>query len=172
MLKPLQQTGYIQLHDKEIMLIASNVTVAPTNYLAHEVKYASRKHKVLFIYEEPISEFGDFQPFLENENTDIMYIENLSIEDIEHYLSDNKPEYIYIDYFISINTQQDFTNDSDKIAYLLSKLREYADKYDVRFIIADRYKTKVDPKSIYLADTYDKVNCVWIVKLDTMTRIK
>jgi hypothetical protein len=169
---PVELSGYMQLHDKEIMLIASNVTVMPTNYLAKEAKYASKHHKVLFIYEEPTSEYLNMQIYLDNENINILYVANLTIEDMEHYIIDNKPEYIYIDYFTSINTRQDFTNDNDKIIYLLDKLREYTEKYDIKFMIVDRYNTKTDPKSIYLTDTYNNVNCVWILKVDTMTRIK
>ena len=78
----------------------------PTNYLAKEAKYASKHHKVLFIYEEPTSEYLNMQIYLDNENINILYVANLTIEDMEHYIIDNKPEYIYIDYFTSINTRQ------------------------------------------------------------------
>lgn len=172
MLKPVEQTGYMQLNEKEIILIASNLTVVPTNYLAKEAKYASKDHKVLFVYEEPQSEFLNMQSYLDNENINIIYISNLIAEDMEHYISDNKPEYIYIDYFNSLNTQQDFINDTDKTIYLLDKLREYTEKYGVKFMISDRYNSKTDPKGIYLTDTYNHVNCVWVLKEDAMNRIK
>lgn len=172
-ISPLERVGYTILHDKEIMFIASNVIVMPTNYLLKETTYASKDHKVLlFVYEDSKAVFYNKQRYLNSENINIVYVPDLTIEDMEHYISDNKPEYIYIDCFNSINTQQDFTNNNDKIVYLLDKLSEYAEKYNVSFMIADRYNTKTNPKSIYLTDPYDKVNCVWIVKVDTMTRIK
>lgn len=173
MLKPLEQIGYVILHDREIMFITSNLIVAPTNYLAKEAKYASKKHKVLlFVYEDSKSVFLNKQAYLNHENVNIVYVSDLTVEDMEHYISDSKPEYIYIDYFSLIDTQQEFTNDNDKIMYLLDKLSEYAEKYSVSFMIADRYNSKTDPKSIYLTDPYNKANCVWILKEDTMTRIK
>lgn len=178
MLKPLEQTGYMQLNEKEIAFIISRPGVGTTTYLANQAKYASKEHKVLFIeLESERDKFIERFKHLDSDNINLISITDaLMVEDIEQYIIDNKPEYIYIDYFhllVTKTAQKDFWNYDNKIdKYILDKLVQYTEDYNVRIMTSAKYGPEPKDENIYLTDTYDKANSVWILKEDSMTRIK
>ena len=178
MLKPLEQTGYMQLNEKEIAFIISRPGVGTTTYLANQAKYASKEHKVLFIELESVRDkFIERFKHLDSDNINLISgIDILKLEDIEQYIIDNKPEYIYIDYFHILRTkttQKDFWHYNNKIhKYILDKLNQYTEDYNVRIMTAGKYGPELKDENVYLTDTYEKANSVWMLKEDSMTRIK
>lgn len=175
MVKPLEQTGYMQLNEKEIAFIISRPGVGTTTYLANQAKYASKEHKVLFIeLESARDKFIERFKHLDSDNINLISITDaLMVEDIEQYIIDNKPEYIYIDYFHLLGTKKEYDVKNKEIdKYILDKLDQYTEDYNVRIMTSGKYGPEPKDENIYLTDTYDKANSVWILKEDSMTRIK
>ena len=177
MIKPLEQTSYIMLNDKEIMFIVGSSNVGKSTYLAKEAYYASKKHKVLYFSLEMNKEqlFKLYsEQRLSNENLTIIDKAPLIVEDIESYIKEDT-DYIYIDYFNLIDSSKMFENGVDKAKYILDKLKDYTEQHNVKFLIMnnqDSNSTIEEAKEFYTSNTYTNVDCVWVLLEDKMTRIK
>ena len=74
--------------------------------------------------------------FLDKENIVIMDIGYLKVDDIERYIIEQKPRYIFINYYKLTSNRRNLLVMKEKLGYVLNKIEEYSKKYNVKFIVA------------------------------------
>ena len=73
---------------------------------------------------------------LNKKNIVIVDKDYLNADDIKRYIIEQKPRYIFINYYKLTSNRENLLLMKEKLGYVLNKIEEYSKKYNVKFIVA------------------------------------
>ena len=73
---------------------------------------------------------------LNKRNIVIVDKDYLNADDIERYIIEQKPRYIFINYYKLTSNRENLLLMKEKLGQVLNKIEEYSKKYNVKFIVA------------------------------------
>lgn len=139
---PIKKNSDKNLDDNKIIFFKNKSKLYITSYLINNVREVNKK-VIYFAYSYSKNEL--LKTFKELNNKNIIIVDDISttFEDIEQYIIDNKPNYIYIDHFKLTSTKKYLYIEDKKFKYVLDKIEYYTKKYNVKFLIVLNKEDKI-----------------------------
>lgn len=135
--KPIKKENIFEIDDNEITFFNNKDKIDITTYVVDKIKYVCGDHKILlFDYSYSKEELLEKYKDLNNKNIKVIADVSITIEDIEHYIVDYKPEYLFIDYYKLVSTKKHLYIADKRFKYTLDKIEEYSKKYNIKFLVA------------------------------------
>lgn len=126
-----------RLEKNEIIFFDNKEKKYITRSLITKLIFINPKNNILYLSNsytevELINNFSE----LNKNHIDIVEVNNLSLEEIENYIIDYKPDYIFIDYLKLTSIKDYLFVGDEKIKDSLNKLEECANKHGVKLLVA------------------------------------
>ena len=135
--KTIKTKNKIDIDDNEINVYNHETNKNIIRYLNAYMEEINIDKKILyFSFYSPKKHLLENYSCLNKKNIVIVDINYLKIDDIERYIIEQKPRYIFINYYKLTSNRRNLLVMKEKLGYVLNKIEEYSKKYNVKFIVA------------------------------------
>ena len=136
-IETIKNKSNVNIEDNEINVYNHETNKNINKYLNTYIGKINNSQKILYF-----SFYNSKKYLIENynclnkKNIVIVGIKFLNIDDIEHYIIEQKPRYIFINYYKLTSNRRNLLIMEEKLGYVVDKINEYSKKYNVKFIVA------------------------------------
>ncbi len=135
--KNVKAKSKIEIDDNEINVYNHETIKNIIRYLNAYMEEINLDKKILyFSFYNSKKYLVENYSCLNKKNIVIVDKDYLNADDIKRYIIEQKPRYIFINYYKLTSNRENLLLMKEKLGHVLNKIEEYSKKYNVKFIVA------------------------------------